>query len=703
MLVFLIGGATRQAMGTLGDLSGQRSVIPDLISLPGYLIVGVALGGFVILRRKGRGGSLDAVLDAALASLAALALAWAFLITPALDSNTPLSIRLLLVAYPPMSVFLVAMVAQLAFTANSRSGLAFFTFVVALVSFLAGDVVYMLAEIDLTNIPQWAIDVPYALAYLFIGVTVLHPSMRELTMPVAADESTPRSGRLAFVAMALAVPAALSVARVESHTGERIALGVIVLALTGIAIVRFFRALHAHARSEERITYQATHDALTGLPNRMFVLDELDVILGALDEGHGAVAVLFLDLDRFKLVNDSFGHRFGDELLVAAARRLELNVRPGDVVARTGGDEFAVLLRDVADLSDAVSLAERTRLTVQVPFSVRGSEIPTSVSLGVAFTDGSSPVTAEELLRDADIAMYEAKDAGRDTVAVFDDSMRDRARQRLLLERELRHAIEREELHLHYQPIVELPGARVEGFEALIRWNHPTWGAVPPLSFIPAAEESGMISEIGAWVLDEACRQLALWRSDLPDGAALRMAVNLSVRQLRDPGIVDMVDATLRRHGLPGDALYLEITESLLMESPETAAAALHRLRGLGVRLSIDDFGTGYSSLAYLNRFPVNRVKIDRSFVEGLERTDSSEASLVAAIVAMTTALGLSTVAEGVETIAQASHLVELGCSSAQGYLYARPVSPDRIPQVLEDMGIATGRHLSVVPHAELP
>jgi EAL domain-containing protein (putative c-di-GMP-specific phosphodiesterase class I) len=314
---------------------------------------------------------------------------------------------------------------------------------------------------------------------------------------------------------------------------------------------------------------------------------------------------------------------------------------------------------------------------------VNNAELTSSVSIGIAIA-GDDQETAESMIRDADTAMYCAKDAGRDAVALFDQTMRDRVSQRLDLERDLHHALERDELLLHYQPIVDMASGRLMGFEALLRWAHPAWGMISPLSFIPVAEDTGLIVEIGEWVLIEATRQMAQWRHELPHGDELSISVNVSARQLRDQSMVGRVQAALANSGLPRDRLTLELTESTLMADPDDAVELLTRLKQTGIKLAIDDFGTGYSSLAYLRRFPVDVVKIDRAFVMDLDNLDSSDATLVAAIVAMADALDVSTVAEGVETESQAERLLSLGCSVAQGYLYSRPAPADEISAMVD-------------------
>ncbi len=424
----------------------------------------------------------------------------------------------------------------------------------------------------------------------------------------------------------------------------------------------------------ERLDHQAHHDPLTGLPNRTLFDRVLADALERRRETSSRLAVLFADIDDFKVINDSLGHRAGDELLVSVAERLSGVLRPDDTIARFGGDEFVILLERVMSLADVRRVADRVAAEVRRPFLLEGRQRFLSTSLGVAMADGSE-TTADELLRDADAAMYQAKEQGKARLEFFDGSVRTRAVERLELEAGLRDALTAGELSLVYQPKIGLQDGQLFGTEALLRWQHPVHGHVSPARFIPIAEQSGLIVPIGTWVLQQACAQAAQWRADGREDFV--MAVNLSPRQLSSPDLTKAVAAALDDNDLPPSALCLEITESAIMEDPEAAQRVLRALKALGVRLAIDDFGVGYSSLSHLKYLlPVDIIKIDKSFVDGLRESAESRA-IVTAIIQLAHALGVVAVAEGVETAYQAEILRELGCHLAQGYHFSRPLPPD--------------------------
>jgi diguanylate cyclase (GGDEF)-like protein len=686
--IFLVGGAVRFDLHTLGNLTASRSLVPDFIALPGYALGAAGLLGFSRARDRGRQRHFGVILDALIAALAILAVAWVYVIDPVLfQHHTPIAVRLVLTCYPAMSIFLVVVTVRIAFSPEQERVPSYWFLLAAMTCMFVGDTLYMFADIDLVKVAGRLLDLPYGLAFLAVGVMALHPSMRALTEPAGRRPQASSPGRVVLVAIGLLVPAIITLQHPSDSTQDRVALFTIVILLTIAAVLRIVQALLIAERSEADLAYQAMHDSLTGLPNRRMMHQQLTRALerAAVDDTH--VALLFLDLDQFKLVNDTLGHTHGDELLVAVSRRLQGHVRPSDLVTRIGGDEFMIVLGHVVNVSQALDLANRLRFCLRAPFIVNEMEFYVSASIGLSFASGDDPgATAEVLVRDADTAMYQAKDAGRDAVAVFDESMRTKVSERVELEHDLRRAVELRQLHLVYQPIVRIPHGPIEGMEALVRWAHPTLGVIPPLKFIPLAEESGLILGIGEWVLEEALRQLAAWRHQATGFENLYVSVNLSASQLHDDQLVARVGDALTRHGIEGASLCLELTESVVMDKPLAAAAILADLRKLDVRLAIDDFGTEYSSLAYLKRFPVTSLKIDKSFVDTLEDDDSSDATLIAAVVAMAHALGIATIAEGVETTTQAHRLMELGCDALQGYLYSRPVRAEGLPYVVNSL-----------------
>jgi diguanylate cyclase (GGDEF)-like protein len=436
------------------------------------------------------------------------------------------------------------------------------------------------------------------------------------------------------------------------------------------------------ARRVDAMLHQALHDALTGLPNRALFTDRLKHALTQGRRRGTECGVIFLDLDRFKTVNDSLGHAAGDELLVAVGRRIDDSLRTADTAARLGGDEFAVLLEDLAGPQEGVLVAERISEALRAPIVVQGREVFVSASVGIA----CGRTGASELLRQADVAMYRAKAQGKGRHIIFEESMQAEVVERLELESELLRAIERDEIAVHYQPVIALDGQTLAGFEALARWHHPTRGLVPPPHFIPLAEDNGSIVELGRNVLRTACVQAARWLEEFPSDEPRIMSVNLSGRQLEDPNIVADVAAALADSGLPAGTLVLEITETVLMHDTEATISRLAALKALGIRLAVDDFGTGYSSLRYLRRFPIDILKMAKPFVDGLGDFEDEEGrALARAIVDIASSLNLACIAEGIEVGVQATMLHELGCGLGQGFHFARPMPADAMSELIGD------------------
>jgi diguanylate cyclase (GGDEF)-like protein len=450
-------------------------------------------------------------------------------------------------------------------------------------------------------------------------------------------------------------------------------------------------SVHDLEHAEKELRYQAYHDALTKLPNRVLLIDRLTQALTRAQRRPVGNAIIFLDLDRFKRVNDSLGHPAGDRLIAAVAGRLQSALRPGDTVARLGGDEFVVLCEELDHHSDATDMARRMAHCLLEPFEIEGHRIEITASFGISFSLASTE-TPMDMLREADLAMYQAKERGRNRIEVFDQSMRSRADVRLATEEELRRAIERQDLTVHYQPMLRLDDGTVVGAEALVRWMDARQVLKLPADFIELAEETGLIIPLGMQVLTTACRQTAEWTRRHPEREPLSVSVNLSARQLEHPSLVEEVSNALAASGLRPDLLWLEITESVLVEESGLSLSTLHALKDVGVTLVVDDFGTGYSSLLYIKRFPVDVLKIDQSFVAGLGRQRADD-TIVSTVIELAHAMNLTAVAEGVETAEQAERLTVLGCEFAQGYYWSRPL----------DAAAATGWMYAGVPASVAP
>jgi diguanylate cyclase (GGDEF)-like protein len=514
-----------------------------------------------------------------------------------------------------------------------------------------------------------------ALALAFIGLGALEPSMALYEEPSGPAGARLSKWRLANLIVPVVLgPTLLTLGLTHTMTRSPLAIATFTIGLSLLVVGHLIAMVQARASS----THWASHDKLTGLPNRaLFRERTAQALERARKMGHG-VAIMYLDLDRFKHINDSMGHQAGDELLEQVAKRVLTCVDPGDTVARLGGDEFAILLPAVDDDRVPRQLARRILKTFSSPFNLRPRPVFMSPSVGIAVSEGS--VSLETLLTQADTAMYRAKESGRNNFAVWSQEMNEASKQRLMLETHLHSAITNNELRLVYQPKVELATGNIVGVEALLRWHHPKLGIISPAVFIHLAEESGLINQIGEWVLYTACDQARRWAD--AGYQNLTVAVNLSSRQFQQQKIADLVSRILRATRLSPELLELELTESLAMSGEGGTAETLHELRQMGVQCSIDDFGTGYSNLSYLSRFPIDTLKIDKSFIEQIDKS-GGDAAIVVAIIAMAHGLGLKVIAEGVETPEQATFLAKNECDEMQGFLYSKPLPPHELEGLL--------------------
>jgi diguanylate cyclase (GGDEF)-like protein len=665
-------------MTILGDLVYTLVVTPEsTTSVADVLYLAyfpcMVLGTVALVRRERPPELREAMLDGCAMGLAALLLAWQFLVVDAGLVSGSMIDRVVNAAYPVSDALLAGLVAVVIFVPVRRSRAATLLGAHVLLTLVA-DVTYAIVT-DTGAVARYFTMPAYTISYAML-VAVL--ADRSFATGSADDAIPPRREALyplRLAMLALALVAAPAVAVVEEHRGGGPSLAVL-MAVAGLVVALVLVRMHGLWRqlrdAEATLSYRATHDTLTSLPNRDALLDRLRSALG--ERLSGATAVLFIDLDRFKLVNDHLGHRAGDELLLEVARRLRIVARDGGFVARHGGDEFVVVCTDTAHPERVASLAERIIGVLSAPFSVHGTEVFVSASVGIAEAALAGELDADSVLHDADTAMYAAKRSGGSQWRRFDSGMRAKVAERVQTESALRRALAADELVVVYQPQVALAGRDLTGFEALLRWHRPGMGVVSPTQFIPIAEETGLILEIGAWVLERACRQIAIWNSRALDRAPLTVSVNVSGLQLAQPGFVASVQHLIRAVGIDPSWLTLEITETTLVHEPEVVQGRLEQLQELGLRVAVDDFGTGYSSLASLRRFPLDEVKIDRVFVSELG-TLAPERTIASAVIALSRALGYRVVAEGVEHEHQVEVLVGLGCDGAQGFLFAHPLS----------------------------
>ena len=643
--------------------------VADVFYLGGMGLVAASL--LWLVRGRVPGGDRAGMLDALIVAVGFGMLSWLFLMMPIVadrsQSGGEIAVAL---AYPALDILLLGVMVRL-FLSPGRHVTSLWFLIAALVAFLLADFPYAVQALDGSYQTGDLVDGGWLIGAAFWGAAALHPSMRNVADPVEPGERRFSGWRMVMLAGASLMAPAVLVLQAASGghidvpviaTGSVVLFLLVILRLEGV--VGDLRAtLRQRTVLEAELERRALHDPLTGLANRVLFRDRLGQ---AIARRGGKVAVLFLDLDDFKTVNDTWGHAAGDALLVEVAGALRRNVRGGDTVARLGGDEFAVLLEDGPDMYSAGQVADKLIGAVAPPVSISGNRLATGVSIGVSL-GAYGAATAEDLMRDADIAMYVAKGKGKGCYTVFESNTHQHVVRGLELRSDLQRAIEEKEFELYYQPVVHLASGATVGVEALVRWHHPTLGLLQPADFIPLTETTGAIVPLGRWILERACRDAARWADE-----DRFMGVNLSALQLVQPGFADLVASILESSGLAPHRLLLELTETTRLDQ-EAGAANLAQLERMGIRLAIDDFGTGWASFSQLRRIPFDIVKIDRSFVEHLSAGSRSE-SLISGIVDLARRLGVAVIAEGIETDVQRAHLQHLGATYGQGFHLARPM-----------------------------
>lgn len=677
----------------IGQLFSAASLgaVEHLVAEVAFFVVQITLvlGLLLVAQRRIGREPLGILADASILSLGAWLVVWIVVLRPLFDtvSNEPFVAGVRGITFSLSAVVLFLLVTLL--LGDSDNSTVVWLASSAILSSLIGDVLWALHEAEVITTSLAVRNAPYVMALFAACATLLHPGIRNLTAQGSYHAARPMAGRLVVVISGLVVPIAVFALTDAQDTRDRIVRTVSVLFLSSVVLLRVVIAVRANAQLQSRLIESAQTDALTGLANRSLMLEHVDTALRTAWRDNRQPTVLFIDVDRFKNINDSLGHAAGDDVLIAVATRLRLILPTHCVVGRIAGDEFVVLDPQTNGPNESMVLADRVLESFHEPLALRQGDVFVSASIGVSTYRPSVTNSADDLLRHADTAMYRAKESGRNCVAIFDESMLASVTQRLAVETALYRALERRELRLVHQPIIDVGLGEVVGFEALMRWDRDDGSSISPAEFIPIAEETGTIVPIGAWALLEALTHLGEWIASGVCPRDATMAVNVSPRQLSDPNFVNLVSEALTRAHIPARQLWLEVTEGVMISQPDQALDALTKLCDLGVRLAIDDFGTGYSSLSLLQKFPIHCLKIDRSFISGV--ADNADArSLVRTIIAMCESMGLDIVAEGVESVRQLQVLGEMRCAKAQGYLISHPVPPESIASTvatINDLG----------------
>lgn len=655
----------------------------DLFYLVGYPLLAVGL--FEMARARGGRSLRDGFLDGSIFAVAASVAAWQMLVVPVASGTQSMTTAVVWSSYPFGDVLLLAAVAWLVLTPGQR-GLPTVLFVGALIGTFVLDVLYsylpVVSAFDVSRL-----DFLYPLTYVMIAAAALHPDCGELTTP-GPPTVRMHPARLLLLGSALGAASVVVILTGADSQVTRWVLVALCLLLSTAVVLRFALAVRARESAQEALAHRATHDGLTGTVNRVLLIDRIGHALARTRRGED-LAVLYLDLDRFKSINDTLGHQVGDQLLIEVARRITAALRPSDTLGRFGGDEFVVLCEDIGPEA-VLKVADRIVDTVAAPLHVGNAVLHVTISVGIAVSRGE-PIAVDALIRSADAAMYAAKRLGGNRFELYDTALRESFRQRREIEDALREATLRHELRLHYQPVVRPTDGSVAGFEALLRWQRSDGTLIAPADFIPIAEETGLIVPIGDWVIERACDQLQAWQHQGIDEPWL--SINVSVLQLQHGALVKTFERALARTHADPSRIVIELTESALVSENDTDGAQLAHLRELGVRVAIDDFGTGYSGLAYLRKLPVDMIKIDQAFVAEIV-SDSTASAVLFAIVQLAHVLGFEIIAEGAETGSQIDVLRTLDCDYIQGFYYGQP-APPATADVIARYGLVTNALLS--------
>ena len=692
-------GAVGLLYGIAQMLSGDGPTYEQPIAIAlGLTATGCIIGGLVVLLRSQDAHSAGLLGDSIIVALGSWIISWAALVQPIVSNTGKAAWSTILYGMYQPTASVVLFLVVIILLNNSQRPVSMWLLATGLSFNLLGDLLYALIDAGHLGGGAERFAIPmYVAAYFSAGAAFLHPSIATISRS-SPPANRLMMGRLIVTTSSLVFPVIVLAGTAPNDTADKIVRSVSALLLATVVTLRVVMAVRANNNAQAELLHGAQTDPLTGLPNRILLLEHINELLSKSWTQDQHPTLFFVDLDRFKNINDSLGHAAGDEVLVTVARRLVNAVPEGTMVARLSGDEYVVLDATAKSPGAAMALAERMLAVFREPLALSQGDVFVTASIGVASISATSSTSPVDLVRHADTAMYRAKDAGRNCLAVYDESMHERVAHRLAVETALYRALDRRELRLFHQPILDLQSGDVVGFEALMRWQQADGTIVSPAEFIPIAEDTGTIVPIGSWALLEALSQLRRWIDDGVCSPSATMSVNVSPRQLSDTNFPAIVSEALTRSGVSPQLLWLEVTESVMIAEPELALATLRRLRSLGVRVALDDFGTGYSSLSLLQKFPLQRIKIDRAFVHGVA-DNPNDRSLVRTIIAMGRSLGLDMVAEGVESVHQLQVLSDLGCSKAQGFLISHPVPPDAMRSTvaaLERLGQFPGLRPSV-------